>query len=415
MIGRGTRLCENLGAEDPLDGYSKDKTRFFIFDWCRNFEFFRENPKTVEGKVGVSLAETVFARQATLVHDLQKSAFSDEDYQQWRGELIGTIHYQVVSLNEELVSVRLHRQAVEKFKQEKVYEYINDSDLGVLITEIAPLVHNDESDVDALRFDAFMYGFMCSLVDGYRISGYANRLTSLATQLLKMATIPQVKDKLSVLEQVVEEHCFDSISALELERVRRELRDLIRFLQSGSGKEDVVTHLDDPMTTIKVGIEADPGEDFSDYKLKVERYFRDYQNSLVIQKLHRNIPMTEREFGELERIFTHDLGSSDDYERAYGDTPFGLLVRKLVKLDHEAAMEAFADFINSENLTEQQISFVHKVVNYVVENGYIEPAALAKPPFDRPQSFVRMFDSQQQLMLISIINKIKENAEKPAA
>ena len=36
MIGRGTRLCPGL-----LDG--KDKQKFYIFDFCGNFEFFRMN------------------------------------------------------------------------------------------------------------------------------------------------------------------------------------------------------------------------------------------------------------------------------------------------------------------------------------------------------------------------------------
>ena len=36
MIGRGTRLCPSL-----IDG--KDKDKFYIFDFCGNFEFFRMN------------------------------------------------------------------------------------------------------------------------------------------------------------------------------------------------------------------------------------------------------------------------------------------------------------------------------------------------------------------------------------
>ena len=415
MIGRGTRLCPELEVDDPLDGRHVGKERFFIFDWCRNFEFFAENPKEVEGKVGSSLSETVFAREATLVKKLQQSCFAADEYQSWRADMVSEIHYQVVDLNDELVSVRLHRQAVERFKQEKVYEFINDSDLGVLITEIAPLVHNDEADVDALRFDAFMYGFMCSLVDGVAISAYSKRLVSISMELQQMVTIPQVKEKLSLLQEVTEERFFDGVSVLKLEELRRELRGLMRFVPKGSGKRDVITHLDDPVTDIEYGATAATGDDFVDYRLKVERYLRDYGNSLVIQKLHRNVPMTKYEFGELERIFTQELGTAGDYERAYGDTPFGLLVRKLVKLDHDAAMDAFADFINSQQLTEQQISFVRKVVDYVVENGYMEPAALTQPPFDRPQSFVRMFTIEQQMNLVAIINSIKNNAENPAA
>lgn len=415
MIGRGTRLCPGLGVDDPLDGRHTDKERFFIFDWCRNFEFFAENPNVVEGKVGSSLSETVFCRQATLVKDLQQSAFAADEYQNWRTDMVHEIYYQVVDLNEELVSVRLHRQAVERFKQESVYECLNDGDLGVLIAEIAPLVHNDEADIDALRFDAFMYGFMCSLVEGRAISIHANRLVSIALTLQEMVTIPQVKEKLPLLKQVTEDKFFDDVSALKLEKLRCELRELMRFIPQGLGRRDVITHLDDPVTNIEYGATATTGEDFTNYRLKVERYLRDYGNSLVIQKLHRNLPMTEYEFVELERIFTQELGTADDYERTYGETPFGLLVRQLVKLDHDAATEAFAEFINSQALNEQQISFVRKVVDYVVENGYMEPVALTQPPFDRPQSFVRMFTTEQQMSLVAIISRIKSNAENPAA
>lgn len=415
MIGRGTRLCEGLNVLDPLTGVSKDKQRFFIFDWCRNFAFFREDPKAVEGKMGSSLSELVFSRQATLVKNLQQGLFAGEDYQAWRSELVKTIHQQVTNLNEELVAVRLHRQAVEKFKQERAYTCISEGDLSVLTSEIAPLVRNDEADVDALRFDAFMYGFMNALCEGYTTANHANRLTSISMKLQGKVTIPQVKEKLPLLQEITETDFFKDISVLKLEEIRVALRGLIRFIQGGEARKDVITHLADPITEMKYGVTASPGEDFTDYKLKVERYVRDYGDSLVIQKLHRNLPMTEFEFAELERIFTHELGNTGDYERAYGDTPFGLLVRKLVKLDHDAAMDAFGNFINSEHLTEQQISFVHKVVNYIVENGYMEPKALTQPPFDRPQSFVRMFNAKQQMGLIAIINGIKRNAEKPAA
>ena len=415
MIGRGTRLCEGLNVLDPLSGAHADKERFFIFDWCRNFEFFREDPKLVEGKVGSSLSETVFCRQASLVKILQQSAFAGDGYQMWRGELVSTINYQVMELNEELVAVRLHRQAIEKFKHRASYTFISEGDLGVLTSEVAPLVRNDEADVDALRFDAFMYGFMCALCDGYKVTNHANKLVNISMRLQERTTIPQVKEKLPVLQSITDEDFMTEISVLKLEEIRRELRGLLRFLQGGEGRKDVVTHLADPITEVKYGVAASPGEDFTDYKLKVERWVHDFSDTLVVQKLHRNLPMTEYEFAQLEHIFTHELGSSDDYEHAFGDTPFGLLVRKLVKLDHDAAMEAFADFINSSNLNEQQIAFVHKAVDYIVENGYMEPKALTQPPFDRPRSFIRMFDTQQQMGLVAVINRIKENAEKPAA
>ena len=59
-------------------------------------------------------------------------------------------------------------------------------------------------------------------------------------------------------------------------------------------------------------------------------------------------------------LFTSELGSKEDYAREFKDTLFGLLVRKVAKLDHEAAMQAFSKFINDESLNAKQIAFVQK-------------------------------------------------------
>lgn len=421
MIGRGTRLCPGLDVVDPLDdehpgGAYPDKARFFIFDWCRNFEFFGQGGDAKEGRVGASLSEAVFSRQVQLVKDFQTSEYAGDEWQGWRSELVSTVHYQVVSLDEELISVRLHRAAVQKFKQETAYVFINDTDLGTLQVEIAPLVRNDEEDVDALRFDVLMYGFMCSLCDGMKIGAYQKRLVTIAAGLQQMITIPQVKEKLPVLQRVTDEGFFDGISALTLEEIRKELRGIVKFLVgAGPGRKIIYTSLADPVTEITYGVQVAPDEDYADYRLKVDHYLADFEGNAVIEKIHRNEPLTAGDVDELERIFTHELGTADDYSRTYGDAPFGLVVRRAVKLDHDAVMQAFAEFINDEGLSDKQIAFVHRVIDHIEKCGYMEPEALAQPPFDRPQSFARLFDRKRQMLLVTIIKGIKENALRPAA
>ena len=415
MIGRGTRLCEGLEVEDPLDGSHEDKQRFFIFDWCRNFEFFQENPKIVEGKMAISLSETIFQRQAELIKLLQESAFASDVYQSFRNELIGLMHGQVIALNDELFSVRQYRREVDKYRQIESYRVISATDFSELKSPISMLIVNDESDTDALRFDALMYGYMVAVCSSQNTRSYKKRLEYVATSLKEVVSIPQVKDKLPLIEEIADELISNNVDLLTLEEIRKELRDLIRFITHGKKRRDVITHLEDPVTKIVYGVGTDMDEDYEDYKLKVERYLRDYSDTLVINKLRTNKPMTSEEFTQLEYIFTHKLGNAEDYAKAYGNTPFGLLVRKLVHLDREAAMEAFADFLNDQSLNEQQISFVKRVVNYVVDNGYMEPQALMQPPFDRPKSFVRMFTTQQQRNLLTAINTIRDNATQPAA
>lgn len=113
----------------------------------------------------------------------------------------------------------------------------------------------------------------------------------------------------------------------------------------------------------------------------------------------------------MSRVLTSELGSHEDYQREFGDTPFGLLIRKIAKLDHDAAMKAFSEFINDQSLNQKQIAFVHKIINHVEQNGYMENVAvLTKPPFDKPLSFTKLFDKKTQKALMDAINQVRENA-----
>ena len=117
------------------------------------------------------------------------------------------------------------------------------------------------------------------------------------------------------------------------------------------------------------------------------------------------------DYDELERILTQELGDSNDYKREYGNTPFGLLVRKIAKLDHDSAMAAFSAFINDESLNQKQIEFILKIINHIENNGYIEDVKiLMKPPFDKPYSFIKMFDPKTRTALLQTIESIKNNA-----
>src|SRR5690606_37695398 len=155
----------------------------------------------------------------------------------------------------------------------------------------------------------------------------------------------------------------------------------------------------------------DAAYDFEDYRLKVNRYIENNKDHLSIHKLRNNMPLTVSDYESLEHIFTGELGTAEDYEREFKDTPFGLLVRKIAKLEHEAAMQAFSTFINDQSLTQAQIVFVGKVIDYIAENGYIEATSvLMKAPFDRPQSFIKLFDELKQKQLVELVNSVKMNA-----
>ena len=84
-----------------------------------------------------------------------------------------------------------------------------------------------------------------------------------------MLAIPQVKEKLPMLQRVCDEGFFDSATALTLEEVRRELRSIVKFLVGMARRKVIYTSLSDPVTTVEYGVTVIPEEDFADYKLKV--------------------------------------------------------------------------------------------------------------------------------------------------
>ena len=414
MIGRGTRLCKGLSCIDQIDGEYTDKRRFLIFDYCGNFEYFRQHKEGYETRENKTLSENIFGKQVRLMMALQESTFADADYQAWRKELAETCHGQVANLKRELIAVKMRLRYVEKYQKEDAFAHISDLDKGKLEREIAPLVFLDDPDEFAKRFDNFMYGLMLAHLEQMPSFKYAKKqLCDMAALLEKKVTIPQIKEKLPLIREIGTDAFWEAKDLLLFEKVRKELRALIQFLDEGEKKHQIITKLTDPVTEQQEGVQMEAAYDFEDYRAKVNRYVNDHGDTLAIHKLTHNIPLSQGDYQELERILTSELGSREDYVREFGDTPFGLLIRKIAKLDHEAAMAAFSAFINDQSLNQKQIAFVHKVIQHIELNGYMEnPAELTKPPFDKPISFLKLFDAKTQKELVDTINTVRENAVK---
>lgn len=412
MIGRGTRLCKDLSCIDGIDGEYTDKRRFLIFDYCGNFEYFREHQNGYESTETKSLTENIFYKQTRLIFAMQDSNYADAEYQDFRSELVILCNHEVCDLSYDLVSVRLKTEYVEKYKKPENWTALSDLNVLELERQVAPLIQNYDTDEFAKRFDNFMYGLMLANIDKLPTMAYLKKpLCLTAESLEKKATIPQIQKKLTQIKEVQTEEFWKDINILTLEHMRKELRDLMQFLNDGVHRPKIFTNLEDSVMNQREGETLDAAYDFEDYRKKVNRYVEEHKNDEVIYKLNHNLPLMQEDYQELERILTQELGNSEDYKREYGDTPFGLLVRKIAKLDHESAMAAFSTFINDSSLNQQQIAFILKVINHIENNGYIEDIKiLMKPPFDKPYSFIKMFDTKTRTALIQAIESVKNNA-----
>lgn len=412
MIGRGTRLCPELTCTDLIEREEyTGKKRFLIFDYCGNFEYFRQVKHTTEGEVPISLSENIFRKCVRLVAAFQDASKFDGAYQPWRRELTELCQGRIAGLNTDLFHVRLALKHVEKFKKPEAFICLSELDQQELTEHIAPLVHFDEADAMALRFDNFIYGFILNVLDeSPLVKRDMARLVTTARLLEKKSSIPQVAAKLPLLRQISAPELWKDIDICKLEDIRRELRALIRFLDEGSKRKDIITILTDPILDSTAGIPLPEEDPFESYKMKVNRYIEEHKNSLAIYNLTHNISLTRKDYEELERVFTQELGSKEDYVKTFGDTPFGLLIRKIAKLDHEAVLAAFSEFINDQSLNSRQIAFVQKVITHIKQNGYIEDiSVLTKAPFDKPAKLLD-FDEIRQRRLLAVIKSVRDNA-----
>ncbi len=407
MIGRGTRI------RPDLYGKGTDKEKFYIFDYLGNFEYFREKKNGIEASTNISAYASIFTKRVKLIFIMQDVAFMDEEYQSLRNTLIEEILGQISMLSINRIDVQMKRKYIDKYRLKDSFTCLTEKDKSNLINNIADIVKMDDNDDKAVEFDNLMYGLMLSQLEGTKsFNRLKNNTISKARILLKKTTIPQVKAKESVLKEVSEDEFWNKSDILSFERIRTELRDLMKFAVT-DGRSLVYTNLEDMETERVFEKKFELNYDFDDYKLKVNKYIEENKNNIAIHKLRNNIPLNEGDYKTLEKIFTGELGTKADYETNFQDTPFGLLVRKVAKMEREAALKAFSSFINEQNLNANQIVFVNKVIDYIEQNGYVENIAeLTKPPFDKPQSFIKLFDTDKQKKFVNIINEVKDNAIK---
>ena len=147
MIGRGTRLCPDLFGPD------EDKQDFRVFDFCFNFDFFRENPDGIEAGGGVPLGTRLFRSRVQLLSHVQTTPALDPDMKMV-GSLTDELHGEVAAMNRENFIVRMHLEAVNRFRDRKAWEQLSDSDAETLELEIAGLPNDIETDdIESRMFD----------------------------------------------------------------------------------------------------------------------------------------------------------------------------------------------------------------------------------------------------------------------
>ena len=402
MIGRGTRLCPNL-----LDG--KDKDKFYIFDFCGNFDFFRMNPGKPTANM-VALQGAIFHLKSQIAFKLQDIEYQTPELIEFRKSLVDYMVKKVQELNRESFSVRQHLKYVELFSNPDNYETLSYEDTVNIGMELAPLIIPDKDNAKALRFDHLMYGIELAYIIGKKYNRARSDFMKKVDAISKIANVPEIMGQYDLINKILNTSYVEDAGINEFENIRENLRGLMKYIVI-DGDTYRTNFKDDVLETVWHESELD-NDDLANYKAKAEYFVRENQDNIVIAKLKSNQPLTSVDLEELEKILWSEIGTYEEYEANYGEKPLGEFVREIVGLDMSVAKAAFSEYLNDANLDERQIYFLNQIIEYIVHNGIMKDMSiLREAPFSDRGSIVEIFtDVTVWAGIKKIIDKINANA-----
>ena len=382
MIGRGTRLCPGL-----LDG--ADKEKFYIFDFCGNFEFFRMNKGKPTANM-IALQGAIFHLKAQIAFKLQDLAYQTADLIDFRKALVENMVRKVQELKRENFAVRQHLKYVELYANPDSYNALTYEDTLMMGQELAPLITPEEDDAKALRFDALMYGIELAYLAGKKYGKARSDLMKKVSAVASVANIPEIMAQSELIDKILHTDYVENAGVNEFEYIRENLRDLMKYIPKTVLRYD--TNFDDEILSMDWNESELENDDLKNYKAKAEFYVRQHMDNAAIAKLKSNVPLTAEDVQALEKILWSEVGTKADYEAEYGQKPLGEFVREIVGLDMNAAKEAFAQYLNDATLDSRQIYFVNQIVEYIVHNGMMKDlSVLQEAPFTDYGSIVEVF------------------------
>ena len=376
MVGRGTRKSPDVHGE------GMDKQFFNIYDWCGNFDFFDVTPEGEPQLPMISVTERLFDLRVDMAVALQNAKYQQDPFARaLHDDIKKTLRSQVLALNDQNITIRRHWEVVDKFRKEEAWVCLSEIDALDLKDQIAPIIIRSVTDNSALRFDILILNIqLAQILPDHQASKSMVRVTDIAKSLQEKASIQQVKSKIEIINEVAHPDFWKAATLEKLEKVRIELRDLVRFIKGDKKRNftinipDIIEYKDAPKHTLPT----------LTYRERVIDYISKHRNHPVLEKIHSMQQLTQADILSLEQICWKELGTKEEYQNYVrrgglicGDS-VAAFIRSIIKVDRAKALELYSKFLNNSPLNPEQEEYVKCVLDYVCSNGDILPATLYK-------------------------------------
>jgi type I restriction enzyme R subunit len=422
MIGRGTRLCPNLF------GPGRHKEFFYIFDWCRNFEFFNQNPQVTDGASADSLAKRLFTARVEVVgevdgkglittpqgHTGERGSEPDRavEIKTLRDGLATELRTEVSGMNLDNFLVRPHRRYVEKYSSGEAWAKVDADARHELIDHIAGLPSAVvDDDLAAKQFDLVVFRAELALlrVDP-AFDGLRKRITEIASLLEELGNVPMVATEMALILEIQTDEFWQDITLPMLETVRRRLRALVKLIEYKKRTLVYSDFEDSAGAAADIAVLGIPvGTDMDAFRRKARVFLKQHENHIAVLKVKRNEPLTATDLKELERIFLEAGVDETALGALQADGGLPRFVRALVGLDRQAAKRAFAEFLENRRLSANQLEFLDLIIGHLTDRGVMDPKLLYEPPFtDFDRNGVEgVFERADVVRLVEILRGIE--------
>ena len=379
MIGRGTRLCENLF------GPGNHKKKFRIFDHWGNFERFEIARPEADPAPSKSIMQLVFEARINLA----ETALA-------KGELdivhatVDLIRKDLNALPNDTIAVREKWRARSSLLAEGALDQFAPATVAALRNDMAPLMQwvYTRDHGDAYAFDLLATNAQAELLrHSGRFADYKDQIQDRVNGLLKH--LNPVQAKIILIKQVASSEFWDNVDVASLETLRRELRGIMHHRQKPTGPHPP------PPKTIDVGdgeVELNRRTsnvrsiDMQMYRQLVEETLEQlFETSPALKKIRRGEPVTPQDLDSLiSLVLTQNPDVNLELLREFfpdSAPPLDFIIRTIVGMEPEAVEARFADFARRFAESSRQTHFLRLLKNHIQKYGAITVEKLYEEPF----------------------------------
>ncbi|MBF4276178.1 DUF4145 domain-containing protein [Vibrio anguillarum] len=385
MVGRGTRLCENLY------GAGLDKKHFLIFDHWGNFEYFKMNPEEDEGSQSKSLPQKVFEAKLILAVEALKKAemaiFAD---------VVQQIKADIDALNDKTIAVREKWQLKAQLSEEKRLMQMAPDTKTRLFEEMAPLMQwkKTTGESEALRLDLqFLQLQLTKLQQPSKVEIEAQPILDKVTSL--SMHLNEVRSKASTIKQIQQPSYLSDADYFVVESCRQNLRSIIHLRDKGIAPAPMATPIIDvredrglyQSQEIKTNITT---VDYEIYRQEVEKTLSPlFESNEVLQKIRSGQTVTEADLATLSAL-VHTQNPNVDLQTLkefFPESSAGLdqILRTIVGMDAQQIEKEFTTFVQQvhTHLNARQQRFIGMLKNHLCRYGSVDIEQLYDAPFNQ--------------------------------